>query len=52
MQSTVIERLTKDDQELTIFARKLEKKGQLERVKKILEKQAYLRSRIAEVAAA
>ena len=44
-----LERLKKDSRELEIYARKLEKKGNLERMKKILRKQDFLNQRIAEV---
>jgi len=44
-----LERLKKDVTELEIYARKLEKKGHLDRMKKILAKQDFLKRRIAEV---
>jgi len=44
-----LERLQKDATELEIYAKKLEKKGNLERMKKILKKQDFLKRRIAEV---
>ena len=44
-----LERLKKDSRELEIYARKLEKKGNFERMKKILRKQDFLNQRIAEV---
>jgi len=43
-----LERLKKDATELEIYARKLEKKGQVDRMKKILKKQDFLKRRIAE----
>ena len=49
MVSTQLERLKKDSRELEIYARKLEKKGNFERMKKILRKQDFLNQRIAEV---
>lgn len=49
MQQALLERLQKDDQELEVYARKLEKKGHFDRMKLILEKQLYLKDRIAEV---
>jgi len=44
-----LERLKKDSKELEIYARKLEKKGNLERMHKILKKQDFLERRIEEV---
>jgi hypothetical protein len=44
-----LERLKKDATELEIYARKLEKKGQVDRMHKILKKQDFLKRRIAEV---
>jgi hypothetical protein len=44
-----LERLKKDATELEIYARKLEKKGQVDRMQKILKKQDFLKRRIAEV---
>ena len=44
-----LERLKKDVNELEIYARKLEKKGNVERMTKILKKQDFLKRRIAEV---
>ena len=44
-----LERLKKDSKELVIYARKLEKKGNFDRMKKILRKQDFLDRRIAEV---
>ena len=44
-----LERLKKDANELEIYARKLEKKGNVDRMKKILKKQDFLKRRIAEV---
>lgn len=44
-----LERLEKDATELEIYAKKLEKRGNLERMKKILRKQDFLKRRIAEV---
>ena len=44
-----LERLKKDATELEIYARKLEKKGNVDRMKKILKKHDFLKRRIAEV---
>ena len=44
-----LERLKKDSKELEIYARKLEKKGNLERMYKILKKQDFLERRIEQV---
>lgn len=44
-----LERLKKDSKELGIYARKLEKKGNVDRMNKILKKQDFLERRIAEV---
>lgn len=44
-----LERLKKDSKELEIYARKLEKKGNTDRMNKILKKQDFLDRRIAEV---
>lgn len=44
-----LERLKKDAHELEIYARKLEKKGNVDRMRKILKKQDFLKRRIAEV---
>ena len=44
-----LERLKKDSRELEIYARKLEKKGNMDRMNKILKKQDFLERRIAEV---
>lgn len=44
-----LERLKKDVNELEIYARKLEKKGNKDRMAKILKKQDFLKRRIAEV---
>lgn len=44
-----LERLQKDSNELEIYAKKLEKKGQIDRMRKILKKQDFLKRRIAEV---
>ena len=49
MQATVIERLKQDDQELELFVEKLKKRGHFHRMKKILEKQQYLRMRLSQV---
>jgi len=43
-----LERLKKDATELEIYARKLEKKGQVDRMQKIIKKQDFLKRRIAE----
>jgi len=44
-----LERLKKDSRELGIYARKLEKKGNVDRMNKILKKQDFLELRIAEL---
>jgi hypothetical protein len=44
-----LERLKKDSKELGIYARKLEKKGNIERMTKILKKQDFLERRIEQV---
>lgn len=44
-----LERLKKDANELEIYAKKLQKKGQMDRSKKIIAKQDFLKRRIAEV---
>ena len=44
-----LERLKKDATELEIYAKKLEKKGNPDRMKKILRKQDFVKRRIAEV---
>ena len=44
-----LERLKKDSKELGIYAQKLEKKGNVDRMNKILKKQDFLERRIAEV---
>lgn len=44
-----LERLKKDANELEIYAKKLEKKGQMDRMRKILQKKDFLKRRIAEV---
>jgi len=43
-----IERLKKDSNELDIYARKLEKKGQVSRAKKILQKRDFILKRLSE----
>jgi len=49
MQQALLERLKQDDLELEVYAKKLEKKGNFDRMRLILEKQLYLKDRIAEV---
>jgi hypothetical protein len=44
-----LERLKKDATELEIYAKKLEKKGKVDRMQKILKKHDFLKRRIAEV---
>jgi uncharacterized membrane protein (DUF106 family) len=48
MVLTQLERLKNDSKELGNYARKLQKKGNLERMNKILKKQDFLERRIAE----
>ena len=43
-----LERLKKDATELEIYAKKLEKKGKVDRMRKILKKQDFLKRLIAE----
>jgi hypothetical protein len=43
-----LQKLKKDSSDLEIYAKKLEKRGLLERMRMILEKQAFLEKRIAE----
>lgn len=47
MTHTQLQKLKKDSIDLTNYARKLEKKGLVERMKMILEKRAFLEKRIA-----
>ena len=44
-----LERLKKDVTELEIYAKKLQKKGHVDRSQKILKKQDFLKRRIDEV---
>ena len=44
-----LERLKKDATDLEIYAKKLKKKGNLDRMRKILRKQDFVKRRIAEV---
>jgi len=48
MTATQLERLKQDSQDLGDYAAKLQKKGLVERVTKILEKRAFIDKRIAE----
>ncbi len=48
MTHTQLQKLKKDSTDLTNYARKLERKGLVERMKMILEKRAFLERRIAE----
>ena len=41
-----IERLRKDSQELGIYAKMLEKRGDIEKMERILQKQEFLNKRI------
>lgn len=41
-----IERLRKDSQELGIYAKRLEKRGYIEKMQRILQKQEFLNKRI------
>ena len=41
-----IERLRKDYQELGIYAKRLEKRGDIEKMQRILQKQEFLNKRI------
>lgn len=50
MPAAQLERLMNDISELGSYAQKLKKKGQLDRVIKILEKKSFLEERLAEVA--
>ena len=49
MVLTQLERLKKDSNDLEIYAQTLKKKGNMERMMKILKKQDFLKKRIAEV---
>ena len=49
MTAIQLKRLKQDSQELQNYANTLKRKGLLERMKKILEKQAFIDRRIAEV---
>ena len=49
MTAIQLERLKQDSQELQSYANILKRKGLLERMKKILEKRAFIDRRIAEV---
>ena len=49
MTTAQLERLKKDSHELQTYAEKLKKKGLISRMKKILEKRAFLDQRIAAV---
>lgn len=44
-----LKRLKQDANELEIYAKKLEKRGNLNRMEKILKKQDFIKRRIAEV---
>tara|TARA_B100001939_G_C16866144_1_gene584198 strand:- start:249 stop:401 length:153 start_codon:yes stop_codon:yes gene_type:complete len=48
MTQTQLATLKKDSSDLKIYAKKLEKRGLMERMRMILEKQAFLEKRIAE----
>lgn len=50
MTTMQIERLKQDSHELTSYANMLEKRGLLERMKKILEKRAFIDRKIAQTA--
>lgn len=49
MTAIQLERLKQDSIELETYAKKLKRKGLIDRMKKVLEKRAYLDRRIAEV---
>jgi hypothetical protein len=49
MTTAQLERLKKDSNDLQTYAEKLKRKGLINRMKKILEKRAFLNQRIAEV---
>lgn len=49
MEAIQLERLQQDEEKLNLFIEKLKSKKQYERLKMILEKRDFLRSRIAEV---
>jgi len=44
-----LERLQKDSNELEIYAKKLEKKGELQRAKKIQKKREFIERALSEV---
>jgi len=48
MTATQLERLKQDSMELESYANKLKRKGMIDRMKKILEKQSFIDRRIAE----
>jgi hypothetical protein len=48
MTATQLERLKQDSMELESYANKLKRKGLIDRMKKILEKQSFIDRRIAE----
>ena len=48
MTANQLERLKQDSMELESYAKKLKRKGMIERMKKILEKQSFVDRRIAE----
>lgn len=48
MTATQLDRLKKDSFELEVYAKMLKKRGLIERMKKILEKQDFIDRRIAE----
>ena len=49
MTAIQLERLKQDSIELETYAKKLKRKGLIDRMKKVLEKRAYLDRRIAKV---
>tara|TARA_B100000902_G_scaffold63070_1_gene69942 strand:+ start:8119 stop:8274 length:156 start_codon:yes stop_codon:yes gene_type:complete len=49
MTAIQLERLKQDSMELETYAEKLKKKGLIDRMKKVLQKRAFLDRRIAEV---
>lgn len=44
-----LERLQKDSNELEVYAKKLEKKGELQRAKKIQKKREFIERALSEV---
>lgn len=48
MTATQLDRLKQDSMELESYANKLKRKGLIDRMKKILEKQSFIDRRIAE----